>query len=33
VVVRHNGDEGDRFRRGSAGVVVGSHEGGGCSGH
>jgi hypothetical protein len=27
VVVHHNGDEGDRFRRGSTGVVVGSDEG------
>jgi hypothetical protein len=32
VVVRHNGDEGGRFGRGSTGVVVGSDEGGGCSG-
>jgi hypothetical protein len=31
VVVRHIGDEGGRFRRGSTWVVVGSDEGGGCS--
>jgi hypothetical protein len=31
-VVDPNGDEGGRFGRGSAGVVVGSDEGGGCSG-
>jgi hypothetical protein len=29
-VVRHNGDEGGHFRRGSAGVVVGSDEGWGA---
>jgi hypothetical protein len=32
VVVRHNGDEGGYFGRGLVGVVVGSDEGGGCSG-
>jgi hypothetical protein len=31
-VVHHNGGGGGRFRRGSSGVVVGSYEGGGCSG-
>jgi hypothetical protein len=33
MVVRHDGGGGDRFRRVSVGVVVGSDEGGGCSGH
>jgi hypothetical protein len=32
VVVRHNGCGGGHFGRGSTGVVVGSDEGGGCSG-
>jgi hypothetical protein len=33
VVACHNGGGGGRFGRGLAGVVVGSDEGGGCSGH
>jgi hypothetical protein len=32
-VVWHNGDGGGHFGRGSVGVVVGSDEGGMCSGH